>query len=559
MVLPSVLVALLPGLAAPAPFQEAAPAPREPAPRIDDRYAPGAVAAWVIEQAGTRLGHCRSRYAGEVRLGALRAHRFEEQVLLEIPGPAKSIVQRFTMELLVDARGRPLRFDFRSQTGEVAIGVEGGFADGQAELFIRQGASRRPTRLEVPADVHLLANNFLSQIELLLALDPPRESRGEWTLLSVNALRTFPYTVAPASREGWLQDSLGELLRMEDGRLTRVEIPSQEIVIRRVEEDFEPFALEIPRLARPEDQVHEEVAIDDGDVHLEGTLSRPKKASGRLPALFFLSGSGLQDRDGFSQGIDVGTHQILDALGSAGFVVLRMDDRGTGGSTGPLDELAFDDLVEDGRRALRFLRARPEVDPARIGLLGHSEGGLSGPLLAREGGVAALVLLAAPARSVEVLLGEQLRLQRSREGAPPEEVEAIGTALRDFLAALRRGDPVRAEDLAPELAAFLPARAWLVSHLDRDPLAVLREVPCPVLVLQGGRDLQVSAERDAPLLLRALEDAGHADHALRVFPDLDHFFMHPSEDPSTDLLSSRPIDPEFLDTLRRWLVAHLDP
>src|SRR5262249_58570341 len=99
-----------------------------------------------------------------------------------------------------------------------------------------------------------------------------------------------------------------------------------------------------------------------------------------VPALTFLSGSGGQDREGFSSGIDLGTHEILDRLTREGFLVLRFDDRGVGASTGPTQDIVFDDLVGDGRRAVRYLLARPDVDPKRVAVIGHSEGGLSAPV-----------------------------------------------------------------------------------------------------------------------------------------------------------------------------------
>ncbi|NOT31539.1 MAG: hypothetical protein HOP15_13915, partial [Planctomycetes bacterium] len=108
------------------------------------------------------------------------------------------------------------------------------------------------------------------------------------------------------------------------------------------------------------------------------------------------------------------------------------------------------------------------------------------------------------------------------------------------------------------VAAFIPGRHWFKSHLGRDPLAPLAAVRCPLLILQGGRDVQVSAERDAPKILTALDAAGHEDHELHVFPVLDHLFKRAGERPSElDYLKSRPVDAEFLDALVAWLKARL--
>ncbi len=552
-------------VALPAPIVQA---PAAPLASVGERYRPGEESVWAIEQGAKRLGHCRSRYEGEVALGTLRAHHFREQVELALELPSGPLTQRFTVELWTDAGGRPLRFDFRAQVADVKSGVTGTFAEGQAELSVRQGTSAQRLSVAVPAEAFLLANNFVSEIELLLALAPVPEQGARHTLFSANLLRTVPFSLQHAGTtpagDTLLTDSLGEQLQLTPaGRLARLEIPAQGVVMRRVD-PAEPlperFTIELPGGARPADLEHEDVTIAQGDVSLAGTITRPRGATGRLPAVFFLSGSGAQDRDGFVAGLDTGTHQILDHLTRAGFLVLRVDDRGAGGSSGPTEQLTFDDLVADGRLALRFLLARPDVDPERVALLGHSEGGVSAPILASSERVAAVVLLAAPGRPVDVLLREQLLLGRELQGAEPEQLAAFGAEIDAFLARLARGEPVASAGLAPELATFLPARTWLASHIGRDPLPPLATLRCPVLILQGARDVQVSATRDTPRLVAALEAAGHRAHELREFPELDHLFMRTGERPSAlDYLKARPVDAEFLEVLTAWLKARLAP
>jgi hypothetical protein len=184
---------------------------------------------------------------------------------------------------------------------------------------------------------------------------------------------------------------------------------------------------------------------------------------------------------------------------------------------------------------------------------------MSAPILAASEPVAAVVLLAAPGRPLNALLREQLLYARELAGATPGELEAFGQEIDGFLEAIARGDQLAAEGIPPELAAFLPARAWLESHLALDPLANVKRVRQPVLILQGAKDIQVSAERDTPLLVLALEEAGHADHELHVFPTLDHLFKKSPGERSSglDYLLARPVDAEFLDVLAAWLRARL--
>jgi len=524
---------------------------------------PGREATWTIEQAGQRLGECSSRYEGEVALGLARAHLFHDQVRIELPSATDTLEQRFTVDLWTDAEGHPLRFDLRAQLGGVVSAVVGVFAGGKAELVVRQGPGEKKLSVDVPPTAYLLANNFVSHIELLLAARPPADTHSV-TLFSGSLLRTLPYTLkavldAKESDETVYEDSLGERLHWSaDGRLTRVEVAAQKIEMRRVEAKLERFTIELPSLARADDLEREEVKIVEGPVSLAGSITKKKGASGRLPAVFFLSGSGGQDREGFSSGLDLGTHEILDRLTREGFLVLRVDDRGVGDSTGPLDDITFDDLLADGRSAVHFLLARPDVDPKRVVLIGHSEGGISAPILAASEPIAAVVLMAAPGRPLEALLHEQLRLGRERAGAKPDELDAFAKQLDSFLADVAAKKPLTAAGLPPELAAFVPAHAWLASHIGRDPLPILAKVRCPILIAQGGHDVQVSAERDAPKILAALEADKHPDHELKVFPKLDHLFKVASEPPSElDYFKSRPIDPEFLDALSTWLRARL--
>ncbi|MSR61241.1 MAG: alpha/beta fold hydrolase [Planctomycetes bacterium] len=518
---------------------------------------PGRVAAWTIEQGGQRLGECRSHYEGEVALGLARAHLFHDQVALEMGGTQQS----FTVDLWTDAQGHPLRFDFRAQLGDVTSGVEGVFVGGKAECVARQGSGEKKLSADAPADSFLLANNFVSQLELLLAARPPADAHAV-TLFSANALRSFPYTLKTVSSdaaESVYEDSLGERLHWSaDGQLTLVEVPAQKITMRRGEPMLAPFTIALPAQARADDLEREDVTIFEGPVCLAGAITKKKGATGRLPAVFFLSGSGGQDREGYSSGLDLGTHEILDRLTREGFLVLRVDDRGVGGSTGPLVDMTFEDLVADGRSAVHFLLERPDVDPKRVVLIGHSEGAISAPILAASEPIAAVVLMAGPGRPLEALLREQLRMVRERAGATPDELDAFAKELEVFLADVAAKKPLKSEGLAPELAAFVPAHAWLASHLGRDPLPILAKVHCPLLIAQGGRDVQVSAERDAPKLLAALDAAKHPDHELKLFPKLDHLFKVASDPPSElDYFKTRAVDAEFLDALVAWLHARV--
>jgi pimeloyl-ACP methyl ester carboxylesterase len=394
---------------------------------------------------------------------------------------------------------------------------------------------------------------------------------ASFPLFSLNALAPFELRLEPEASESdaehgdeiLYRDSLGETLHVShEGRLLRVEIPAQKIVIRRAEEEPELFTIETARAnTAPADLDREEVVVSAGAVSLAGTITRPKDRPGPYPAVFFISGSGGQDRDGYSQGIDLGTHEILDRLTREGFLVLRVDDRGVGESKGPTEEIDFDDLVADARSSVAFLRERQDVDRTRIVLVGHSEGGETAPILAAEGGIAAVVLMAAPARTVIVLMHEQLRRARELEGESAEQLAEFDAAFTEFFELMQSDEPIDAELWPADLSVWIPARAWVKSHARIDPLANIVKVPCPILILQGERDIQVSPERDAKRLLEALDGSGHGDHELILFPELDHLFKKTSGETSSglDYLRARPVDPRFLDALVAWLEPRMRP
>lgn len=541
------------------------------APGIAGLYEPGEETHWVFEQRGQTIGHCSSRYGGPTLLGGVGCHRFESWVHLELETGGTRFEQDMYGELWIQEDGSPLVYSFHSQVADVYGGVDLTFAEKDVTARVQEGVVAKTLELSADEGSLLLTNNFISQLELILACKAPGAGETvETRIFSANALQSLPLELRHVGefvdREhgggSVLEDSFGETLRWSHtGRLLSVEIATQGLLLRRDEGPFENTTLTRPALAqRPKDLHAEEVVIEHGEVSLAGTVTRPKDADGALPAVLFLSGSGPQDRDGYSSGIDVGTHEILDHLTRSGFLVLRFDDRGVGASTGPTDGMTFDDIVADARACVRFLRAREDVDPTRLALIGHSEGGQVAPVVAQaEEGLAALVLLAAPGRNLQTITREQFLAAKALEGAEEDELEAYGASIDAFLEDVNSGAELVPASLPGELAMLVPARAWLASHAALEPARVIRSVTCPVLLLQGATDIQVSPERDAKVLEAALAAADHGDHELVVFPGLDHLFKRtPGATPSgLDYLKVRRVDDSVLEKLASWLGERL--
>lgn len=522
-------------------------------PAVEQHFKPGQQAVWVFEAEGKRIGSHASTFLGPEELGGARAGHFRSAV--RIDGQLLA-----TAELWTDGDGHPLRCVEEFLVGTAYSRIELECAGKQSKARIVQGPSTREVTLDVDPAGFLLVNNFIAHLELYLALHAQgQEAKARF--FSGNTLQSFDYSLR-AQGDAW-QDSLGERLVLRDGRLAEIDVPAAKLHIRRSDETFEPV-----RIVRPEIRKAgagfdaEEVVIARGEARIAGTITRPKGSQGPLPAVFFVSGSGVQDRQGFSSGLDLGTHEILDRITSAGFLVLRVDDRGAGASSDMPPGASFLDLLADARACVEFLAQRPDVDARRIALVGHSEGGESVPLLAVERpSIAAVVLLAAPGRPVLEIIADQNRLALERAGLPAEEIEAQMKGVRAFLARLAGDEPIDPAGLAPEELAALQVRAWLQSHARQDPIATLKKLACPVLVLQGALDFQVSPERDAKAIDAALAAAGNEDHELHVFERLDHLFKRVPGERSelADYGKERPVDPQFLDTLTAWLAERLRP
>jgi len=533
---------------------------------VSDVFQRGEEAVWIFEADGARIGHHASRYLGRDELAGQDAHHFQGRC--RVLTDARSGIEMLSLaDLWTDDHGHPVRFVQQILVGEAYSRVDLEVAGKESRARIVQGPSQREVQLDIDPKAYLLANNYVSHIEILLALAPEGVDL-QAQLFSGNALQklayrveakgTFEDDVAGSPRRGFVyEDSLGERLRMSDGRLLDVTVAAQKLVIRRTTERVEPFTIQAPEAQkRAVTFESEDVRIRRGDIEIAGTITKKKGSEGRLPAIFFVSGSGPQDRDGMSSGIDLGTREILDHLTTRGFLVLRVDDRGAGESSPLPTDASFLDLVADAETCLEFLAKRADVDSQRIVLIGHSEGGQTAPILAtRHPKIAAVVLMAAPGRPILDVILDQNRLGLEASGLDAEAVELKLKSVRAFLTRLASDEAIDPALLDAEERAALPSRAWIRSHAQQDPIATIAKVRCPVLVLQGGKDFQVSPEHDARALEKALVEAQNPDHELRVFADLDHLFKKTPGEKSElgDYWKVRPVDAEFLSVLATWL------
>jgi hypothetical protein len=283
-----------------------------------------------------------------------------------------------------------------------------------------------------------------------------------------------------------------------NGAVTHVAVPAQGIEVR-------PEGAAAPAVAKrgaPDGVVEEPIEIHRGETRVRGVLWRPNteptKKADRLPVALFIAGSGPTDRDGNSHiGLATDCYRLLaESLAKAGVATLRYDKRGIGASDVVKEsDLTIDDYVNDAAALVAQLRADSRF--SKVTVIGHSEGGLIGLLLAQKTRLDGLVLIAAPGRPLWQIVHEQLSHQY--EGAKLAELDAITAALRD-------GQPVKA--YPPETATlFRPSveKLWR-SELPLDPAALLGKLKLPVTIIQGETDVQVSVE-DARRLAAAKKSA----------------------------------------------------
>ena len=339
----------------------------------------------------------------------------------------------------------------------------------------------------------------------------------------------------------------------------------------------QPFELRRPQTpSKPYPYREEEISFSNAaaGVTLAGTLTLPKGA-GPFPAALLIAGSGPNDRDEA-----LANHRpflvLADHLTRKGIAVLRYDKRGIGKSTGSADQATTVDLAADAQAALTYMKSRKEINPAKIALIGHSEGAMIAPLVAAQSKDAAwVVLLAAPATVGEATFLNQSELIGKAADLTDEQLEASlnfdqvaydlvrtekdSATLREKLKGLVKetGLDAAMPPVLLETQLRMMESPWFRFFLDYDPLPNLKSLQVPVLALYGQKDLQVPAKANLPLLKQALQDAGNKDADVRELPDLNHLFQHAYSGTPTEYAAiEETFSPDALQIISGWLLHH---
>ncbi|PZX59628.1 hypothetical protein LV84_00836 [Algoriphagus ratkowskyi] len=341
----------------------------------------------------------------------------------------------------------------------------------------------------------------------------------------------------------------------------------------RPQEPKRPFSY------RSEDVIFEN---KQAEILLAGTLTMPEK-EGTYPAVVLISGSGPQNRDEELFG-----HKpflvLSDYLTKNGIAVLRYDDRGTAASTGDFGSATSVDFATDVASAVQYLQSRPEIDKSKIGLIGHSEGGIIAPMVAGDSDdIDFLVLLAGTGIRGDKLLLAQQRLIGEASGISPNQLEESalvnrgvfdimlkdqGTEelkgdLRNYMAQAYRNIPpanvpkgMTEDKFVKEQMAQMESLAtpWMQYFIKYDPAPALEKVSCPVLAINGEKDLQVPAKENLEAIKAALAKGGNTNVSTMELPGLNHLFQEaktgaPSEYPEIEQTFS----PKAMEVVLEWI------
>jgi alpha-beta hydrolase superfamily lysophospholipase len=507
-----------------------------------------------------------SAMVGSIRFDVTRAGEALDGVLIATPpGSPQAIEMPVHLERTIEAVGAK---DARTWAGQLEAG---GQTLVMGLTIAPNGADRWAGAIDIPA-----------QKIAALSLFVTRSAEGVFTIrLPVPGNATINLREEGADLRGEFSQATFKGPLVFRPHTAGTPLPAPGAVVRPQEPKAPfPYAILSQRVKHPLGHT------------LEGTVFLPDGASKDhpVPAVLLVSGSGPQDRDEALMG-----HKpflvLADALARRGIAVLRCDDRGVGGSTGSYATAVTDDFMSDAVVEFGTLANIEGVDAARLGMIGHSEGGLVAPMAvvnmdeqhatqpARAARPAFIVMMAGTGVNGDAILREQNKRILLATGLTEAQIAPAVAAHAAYLDAVKSGDVLRSSakklvlaqialggtDPATIPAATLEAQVdaalaqvgspWMKRFLVLDPAVSLRKVKCPVLVLNGTLDTQVDAVQNVPPIEAALKVSG-APTTVKVMPGLNHLFQR-AQTGAIDEYSKIDItiDPEVLDVIASWVLA----
>lgn len=341
------------------------------------------------------------------------------------------------------------------------------------------------------------------------------------------------------------------------------------LVLKRMKDAAE-LEIKHPQVpVKPYPYHEEEVSYDNKvqNVTMAATLTTPQ-GKGSFPAVVLITGSGPQDRDESLLG-QKPFLILADYLTRHGIAVLRADDRGVGKSTGVFADATTADFATDTEAGVAYLKTRSEINPRKIGIIGHSEGGVIAPMIAaRNKDVAFIVMMAGTGVPGDQVLVAQLEAISIANGQAPEQAAKAAERQREILklvetekdpAALEKEIKEKMPADAPEAQAGLQVQQltskWFRYFLTYDPATALRKVTCPVLALNGSLDKQVLPDQNLPAIRKALEEARNKHFEIDELPGLNHLFQTAKTgSPAEYAQIEETMSPVALEKMASWIL-----
>ncbi len=355
------------------------------------------------------------------------------------------------------------------------------------------------------------------------------------------------------------------------------------LTVNRVDKAVEILRPQEPK--KPYPYIEKKVAYTNlkAGVKLVGMLTLPSD-KGVFPAVLLITGSGPQDRNETIYG----HHPFLvlaDYLTRQGIAVLRVDDRGVGESTGDFYQATSEDFASDVSAGVEYLKTCKEIDPKKIGLIGHSEGGLIAPIVAvKSPDVAFIVLMAGTGLTGEEILYLQSDLISKAMGVSEQEITKRRQFNEKIFSILKEEDDSgidekrlrqmlmenwekmsdEEKEQIGDSEMFLEAQLqsllspWLKFFLTYDPKSALSKVKCPVLVINGEKDLQVPPRENLIVIEEALKSGGNRDYTIKEIPNLNHLFQTAQTGlPSEYVKIEETISPVALKIISDWILEQV--
>lgn len=346
-------------------------------------------------------------------------------------------------------------------------------------------------------------------------------------------------------------------------------LPEKEVV-KRTQEPVKPYPY-----------YSEEVKVDNklDSVILAGTLTLPSR-EGKYPVVILISGSGPQNRDE-----ELLNHKpflvLSDYLTRNGIAVFRYDDRGTASSTGNYNSATTEDFARDVNAIVEYLMTRKEIDHAHIGLIGHSEGGIIAPMVASKSkDVSFIVMMAGtgiPGNELLLLQQEAILKVSGEKEAQIKEMttfnkeifniilnesndDSITSQLTAYIKKVSKSNPewMSSNKLDEESLIQMTVKSidtpWMKYFIRHNPALVLQKVKCPVLAINGSKDLQVPPKENLAAIKKALDLAGNSKVTIKELPGLNHLFQEcTTGNPSEYSQIDQTISPVALEEICGWI------